>query len=209
MVALQGLYAITDSQLLPADRLVDAVGHAIAGGATLVQYRDKSSHAPLRRAQAIALQTLCASHEVPLIINDDVELALACGAAGVHLGGEDMPLAEARQRLGPNAIIGISCYNQLARAREAAQAGADYIAFGRFFPSNTKPQASAADLTLLREARRELSLPLCTIGGITHANAPQLLEAGADLLAVIHGVFGQADIRAAAKGFKTLFPPSR
>ena len=202
---LRGLYAITDSRLIPADRLVDAVSHAIAGGAVLVQYRDKESAPQLRRAQAIALQTLCEAHDVPLIINDDVELALDCGAAGVHLGRDDADLDAARARLGAGAIIGVSCYADLERAREAAAAGADYLAFGRFFPSETKPEAMPANPELLRVARRELDLPLCAIGGITPANAPQLLEAGADLLAVIHGLFGQPDVRAAASRFQSLF----
>jgi thiamine-phosphate pyrophosphorylase len=202
---LRGLYAITDSRLIPADRLVDAVSHAIAGGASMVQYRDKESSPQLRRAQAIALQTLCEARGVPLIINDDVELAVHCGAAGVHLGRDDADLATARARLGTGAIIGVSCYADLERARAAAAAGADYLAFGRFFPSQTKPEAVPADPALLAAARRELDLPLCAIGGITPANAAPLLEAGADLLAVIQGLFGQPDVRAAAARFQALF----
>jgi thiamine-phosphate pyrophosphorylase len=202
---LRGLYAITDSALLPADRLVDTVSHAIAGGAVLVQYRDKQSPPQLRRAQAIALQTLCEARGVPLIINDDLDLAVHCRAAGVHLGREDVGLAEARARLGAGAIIGVSCYADLERARAAAAAGADYLAFGRFFPSETKPEAKPADPELLRAARRELDIPLCAIGGITADNAPLLLEAGADLLAVIHGLFGQPDVRATAARFQALF----
>jgi thiamine-phosphate pyrophosphorylase len=142
---------------------------------------------------------------VPLIINDDVELAVHCGAAGVHLGRDDADLATARARLGTGAIIGVSCYADLERAREAAAAGADYLAFGRFFPSQTKPEAVPADPALLAAARRELDLPLCAIGGITPANAAPLLEAGADLLAVIQGLFGQPDVRAAAARFQALF----
>ena len=204
-MALRGLYAITDGALLPADRLVDAVSHAIAGGAVLVQYRDKISPPQLRRAQAIALQTLCEARGVPLIINDDIELALHCGAAGVHLGRDDADLVAARARLGSGAIIGVSCYADLEHARAAAAAGADYLAFGRFFPSATKPAATPAEPELLRAARRELSLPLCAIGGITPANAPLLLAAGADLLAVVHGLFGQPDVREAAARFQALF----
>ena len=202
---LRGLYAITDAALIPADRLVEAVSHAIAGGAVLVQYRDKTSPPQLRRAQALALQTLCEARDVPLIINDDLELAVHCGAAGVHLGRDDPDPAAARERLGPGAIIGVSCYADLERARAAAAAGADYLAFGRFFPSRTKPEATPADPELLRAARRELDLPLCAIGGITPANAPLLLKAGADLLAVIQGLFGQPDVRAAAARFQALF----
>jgi thiamine-phosphate pyrophosphorylase len=202
---LRGLYAITDSDLLPADRLVETVSHAITGGAALVQYRDKTSPPQLRRAQAIALQALCETRGVPLIINDDLDLAVHCGAAGVHLGRDDPDPAAARERLGSDAIIGVSCYADLDRARAAAAAGADYLAFGRFFPSSTKPGATPADPDLLRAARQEFTLPLCAIGGITASNAPLLLEAGADLLAVIHGLFGQPDVRAAAARFQALF----
>ncbi len=205
---LRGLYAITDSDLLPADRLAETVSHAITGGAALVQYRDKTSPPQLRRAQAIALQALCESHGVPLIINDDLDLAVHCGAAGVHLGRDDPDPAAARERLGPKAIIGVSCYADLDRARAAA-AGADYLAFGRFFPSSTKPGATPAAPDLLRAARQEFDLPLCAIGGITASNAPLLLEAGADLLAVIHGLFGQPDVCAAAARFQALFRGER
>lgn len=204
-MTLRGLYAITDSGLLPDNRLVDAAGQAIAGGAAVIQYRDKSDDQRRRHEQARALQMLCALHDVPLIINDDITLAASVGAAGVHLGKDDAAMAEARQQLGPQAIIGVSCYNQLTFAVDAVAAGANYVAFGRFFPSSIKPDAMQATPDLLTAARAQLSVPICAIGGITAANGGALVDKGADLLAVIHGVFGQTDTRAAAAQVSALF----
>lgn len=201
----QGLYAITDAALLPDDRLIDAVEQVILGGARLVQYRDKSADVPRRLAQARALNALCQRHRIPLIINDDVELAARVGAAGVHIGKEDASLAEARARLGEAALIGVSCYDRLDLALAAARAGADYVAFGAFHPSPTKPTEIRASIDLLRQARAALSVPIAAIGGITPDNAPLLLDMGADALAVIHAVFGQPDMQAAARRFALLF----
>ncbi len=200
-----GLYAITDAALIPDDRLIASVEQAILGGARLIQYRDKSHDAARRLTQAEALNQLCRFHQVPLIINDDVELAAQVGAAGVHVGKDDPAFAAARARLGGNAIIGVSCYDRLDLALEAAQAGADYIAFGAFFPSPTKPAEIRAPLELLRQARAALSIPIVAIGGITPDNAPLLLDAGADALAVISAVFAQPDIQVAARRFAALF----
>ncbi len=200
-----GLYAITDSSLIPSGELVNRVARAIAGGAALIQYRDKQSTASERLREASTLVALCRQHDIPLIINDDVELAAAVGAAGVHLGKTDATLELARNRLGAKAIIGVSCYNELDRATAAAKAGANYVAFGRFFPSLSKPVAVAADPALLQQARKLIDLPIVAIGGITPDNGGLLIKAGADLLAVIHGVFGQADIQAAAAGYNQLF----
>lgn len=151
------------------------------------------------------LFNLCLNYHVPFIINDDLALAKTLGADGVHLGAEDAAAAYARQALGPRAIIGVSCYNSLERALQAQREGADYVAFGRFFPSRSKPDAVQAGIELLREARKKLHLPIAAIGGITLQNAAQLLEAGADMLAVIHGVFGEQDVRAATQSYTTLF----
>ena len=201
----RGLYAITDSQLIPADRLTDQVAAAIRGGARVIQYRDKSSSPEQRQQQAAALALLCHDHGIPLIINDDVELAAAVGASGVHLGKSDNTLRSARMLLGANAIIGVSCYNEFERAVEAASEGADYIAFGRFFPSRSKPDAVSADPELLRQAQQRLSLPVVAIGGVTPENGASLITAGAQLLAAIQGVFGQADVQAAARRYTELF----
>jgi thiamine-phosphate pyrophosphorylase len=198
---LRGLYAVSDG---PRADLLDACAAALDGGAAILQYRDKSTDAERRLREAHALQALCARHGVPLIVNDDIELAAAIGAAGVHLGEGDAALATARARLGAGAIIGMSCYDSLERARHFAAAGADYLAFGAFFPSPTKPQARRASPQLLRDARR-LGLPLVAIGGITPDNARDLVDAGADAVAVISALFGARDVRAAARRFSDLF----
>jgi thiamine-phosphate pyrophosphorylase len=182
------------------------VEEAIVGGARLIQYRNKGRDAAARLADARGLLAVCRKHGIPLIINDDLELATAVGADGIHLGRDDPDPRQARQRLGPDAIIGVSCYNELERARRAQHAGADYAAFGSFFASATKPRAVPAAPELLRRARRELSLPLVAIGGITPENGGPLIAAGADMLAVVEGVFGQPDIRAAALAYNRLFP---
>jgi thiamine-phosphate pyrophosphorylase len=204
---LTGLYAITDSKLA-ADSgatLADQVGQALEGGAAIIQYRDKGSDQQQRIAEAGALLQLCRGHAVPLIINDDLSLAAEIGADGVHLGRDDADIHQARSALGEDAIIGISCYNRLELALGAQESGADYVAFGRFFSSTTKPQAQPADLELLHRARPKLQIPIVAIGGITPENGAPLIEAGADMLAVIHGIFGQQDIAAACCRFNTLF----
>jgi thiamine-phosphate pyrophosphorylase len=201
----RGLYAITDNQLIPPGELAQRVSLAIAGGAAVIQYRDKDPATAADIDEVISLAALCQKREVPLIINDNVELAAAVGAAGVHLGRDDTSLQEARARLGKAAIIGISCYNDLQRARQAAEAGADYVAFGRFYPSRSKPEAVLAEPALLLQACRELAKPLVAIGGINPVNGQALISAGASLLAAIHGVFGQPDIAAAAQRYAALF----
>ncbi len=200
--ALRGLYVITDGPD-PVPRVEQALG----GGARLVQYRDKTADAQRRLKEALGLLSLCDHYGVPLIINDDLDLAAAAGAHGVHLGRDDPSLAAARRRLGAGALIGVSCYNELGRALQAADEGADYVAFGRFFPSGTKPLAVQAEPELLRRARKALRLPLVAIGGITPENGDALIEAGADMLAVSGGLLGQPDIRAAALAFTRLFEP--
>lgn len=197
----QGLYAITDG---PRPDLLQAVEAALRGGAALLQYRDKTSEHACRLAETRALRALCMQYRIPLIVNDDVELALAVGADGVHLGEGDGELAVARARLGVNAIIGLSCYDSIERARRLAADGADYLAFGAFYPSPTKPNAKRATVALLREAK-SFGLPLVAIGGITPDNAQPLLDAGADFLAAISGVFGQADTAGAARRYAALF----
>lgn len=202
-----GLYAITpdweDSAALQA-----AVAAALAGGAVMVQYRNKRASADLRRRQAEALLTCCKQAQVPLIINDDVDLALAVGADGVHLGRDDGALEAARTRLGPDAIVGASCYNEWTRAQAAVAAGADYIAFGAMFASPTKPLAPPAPRSLLAQAQ-PLNCPIACIGGITVHNAPSLIAAGAKLLAVISDLFDAPDPMAQAARYRALFEASR
>jgi thiamine-phosphate pyrophosphorylase len=197
----RGLYAITDG---PRADLLDVVSQALAGGARWLQYRDKSTDTARRYAEATALRQLCRYHGASLIINDDVALALAVGADGVHLGGNDDDPAAARHALGERAIIGVSCYDSLQRAQAAARVGANYVAFGAFFPSPTKPFAPRATIDLLRQSAA-LGLPRVAIGGITPDNGASLVDAGADYLAVISAVFGATDARAAAQRITDLF----
>ncbi len=201
-----GLYAITDNRLTPPDQLLQAVEAALTGGAVLVQYRDKGSTSAERLRQATDLTSVCRHAGVPLLINDDPELAHRVGAHGVHLGQEDWELKKARGLLGPEAIIGITCHHRLDLARAATISGADYLAFGRFYTSDTKPGASQAEPGVLTEAK-VFSLPVTAIGGITTDNAEPLIRAGADLLAVVGGLFGGApkDIEARARSFCQLF----
>ncbi len=201
----RSLYAITQTDNKPADTVIKEVIAAIKGGAVVVQYRDKNP------ADAVALATqlvkVCHEHHVPLLINDDVELALAVGADGVHIGKEDGAIAHARVHMGAAAIIGASCYNSLERALEAQEQGATYVAFGRFFPSNSKPLAAPAELATLQAAKLKIAIPIVAIGGILPENAGQLLTAGADLLAVIGGLFDKDDIEESARQYKALIEP--
>lgn len=201
---ISGLYAITDSTLLQG-RLLAAVTEALAGGVRIVQYRDKSTDTVRRQQEAMALLALCRAHQVPLLINDDVALALAVGADGVHLGQGDSSLREARQRLGPDAIIGITCHDRLDLAAAAASGGADYLAFGAMFTSTSKPGARHCPLSILADARR-FALPLVAIGGITPDNAKDVIAAGADALAVIASLWQATDITRRAHQFSQEFP---
>ncbi len=204
-MSLRGLYVITRDRPDASGTLTDHVEQALRGGARVVQYRDKSGDRARQHRDAAALVHLCRRYRAPLIVNDDFELARAVGADGVHLGREDGDPVAARQRLGNRKLIGVSCYDQFDLAIAAAEAGADYVAFGSFFPSPTKPQAVRADTELLRRARRSLPVPVVAIGGITPENGGALITAGADMLAVISAVFDQADISAAARDFSDLF----
>ena len=205
MTRLRGLYAITAPELTPGEELLTACAQALAGGARLLQYRDKQASPVLRLARARQLRELTHAHNALLLINDDPALALACQADGVHLGQGDTPLSEAREMLGAEAIIGITCHASLALAEQAMAAGADYVAFGRFFHSHTKPGAPAATLELLQQARSAIALPRVAIGGVNADNAPALINAGADMLAVVHALFGAQDIHAAARQLAELF----
>lgn len=204
MHGISGLYAVTPD-LADTPRLTAMAAAALAGGARLLQYRNKSAAPAARLAQARALLALCRKFRVPLIVNDHLELALAVDADGLHLGAEDGSLAAARERLAAGKILGASCYDRLELALEAVGRGADYVAFGSFFPSSVKPGAVRAPLDLLREAKRRLSVPVVAIGGITPENAPQLIAAGADGIAVVSALFGTDDVGAAARRFSALF----
>lgn len=203
---LRGLYAITDSQLL-AGRFLSHVEAALEGGVCLLQYRDKSDNAARRLREAEGLMKLCERYGTQLLINDDAELAARLGV-GVHLGQTDGPLTPARALLGRQAIIGSTCHASLELAAQAASEGASYVAFGRFFNSVTKPGAPAANIELLAQARARVKLPIAVIGGITLDNAAPLVAHGADLLAVIHGLFGAdsaQEVTRRARAFNALF----
>ena len=200
---LRGLYAITPGTADTA-RLAARVESCLAGGAALIQYRAKDTPASLALEQALALARLCAGHGALLIVNDSIDLALASGAHGVHLGRDDADPVEARRRM-PRGIIGVSCYADPARAGAAARAGADYVAIGSLFASPSKPAAVRAPLAAIAAARELSGLPVCAIGGITAQNAPLALSAGADMLAVITAVFDAPDVRAAAAAIARLF----
>lgn len=201
---MKGLYAITPDCADTAD-LRRRARLALAGGACVLQYRNKTADAALRLTQAAALRELAHEFAVPFIVNDDVRLAAQVDADGVHLGAADGGLGAARTVLGKHRTIGISCYNRISLAREAASGGADYVAFGAFFSSGVKPAAVRADAGLLLQARAELALPLVAIGGITPQNGASLVQAGADALAVISALFDAADIQSAAQEFSKLF----
>ncbi|ALD97785.1 thiamine phosphate synthase [Pseudomonas syringae] len=202
---LRGLYAITDSQLL-SGKFLSYVEAALDGGVTLLQYRDKNSDESRRLREATELLKLCERYKTRLIINDDAELAARLGV-GVHLGQSDGSLPDARALLGHKAIVGATCHGRVELAEQAKADGATYVAFGRFFNSLTKPGAPAVPLDLIAQVRARVHLPIVVIGGITLENAPQLVEHGADLLAVVHGLFGAEntqEVTRRAKAFTAL-----
>ena len=205
---VHGLYVLADSGVVPVADLERRTAEALAGGARVVQYRDKGGEPVVRLRTARALNALSRAHGALFIVNDDVELAANSGAHGVHVGREDAACRAARVLLGPGAIIGVSCYNQFDRARQAQAEGADYVAFGSFYPSVVKPAAVRASVALLAQARAALRVPIVAIGGITVENARALIDAGADALAVISAVYGQPDVRAAAAALARLFNDS-
>jgi len=202
---IQGVYAITDPGLLSDNILYDRVSQAIDAGISVLQYRNKTASYDLQQQQSEKLNNLCKKNQVLFIINDSIQLAKQISADGVHLGKEDNNISHAREELGEKAIIGISCYNQLPRAIEAQQQGADYIALGRFFPSKTKPHAIAADPQIITQAKQKISIPIVAIGGITAENASTVINAGADSIAVINGIFAQKNVFNAVEELAQLF----
>lgn len=203
-MSLRGLYLVTP-ELADTGALLGAVARVLSARPAIVQYRSKLVDPALRREQASRLLALCRQARIPLVINDDLALALEIGADGAHLGRDDGDLAGARKALGPARILGASCYGEWARAEAAVAAGVDYVAFGAMFPSSTKPQAPLAPLEMLTRAKAEFGLPVAAIGGITLDNAPLLVAAGADLPAVISDVFSAPDPAARAAAYAGLF----
>ena len=197
-----GLYAITQTDGKSSETIIQEVRAAIKGGVSVIQYRDKNPDDVVYLAKE--LLTICKHHQVPLIINDDADLARQIGADGVHIGKDDGGIAAARKILGPDAIIGLSCYDDINSAIQAQANGVDYVAFGRFFPSSSKPLASPAHCETLRQARQHINIPIVAIGGILPENGKQLLDAGADVLAVIGGLFDH-NVEQSAKSYLKLF----
>lgn len=195
-MSYSGIYGITDDALLPEEILVERVEYALKAGLSMLQYRSKNPDKTIKQKVAHQLSDLCKRYDIPLLINDDPLLAKQVNAEGVHLGQADSDLTEARNLLGPEAIIGITCHAQLDLAINAEANGADYVAFGRFFPSRTKPDASPASLDLITEAKQKLTVPVVAIGGINPENGAAAVAAGADMLAVIHALFAGDDVTA-------------
>ena len=202
---LKGLYAITDEKLITRQGFSEAVELALQGGARIIQYRDKSNNPQKRFQQATILCSLCEQYQAVSIINDDIELAKAVNAHGVHLGKDDASLTKARQTLGDNAIIGISCYNNLPLAINAEKNTADYVAFGAMFSSSTKPEAIKTNIDIISNAKQQLSIPVCAIGGITDKNIQQLIQQGVDMTAVISSLFASNDIKDTADSLSKHF----
>ncbi len=202
---IQGLYAITDAELIAPKRFKSKVQQVLEGGAKVVQYRDKSHHHQLRIEQATILVNLCRQYKAISIINDDVELAKIVRADGVHIGLEDEGVLEARQSLGEKVIIGASCYADLELADKAVADSADYVAFGSIFPSSTKPSAKIAGLDIISQAKKKMSVPVVAIGGIDLHNAADVIAAGADSIALISALFAGDDVRQSAEQFTDLF----
>ena len=203
---IKGLYAITPD-MADTDLLLQKVEAALQGGINILQYRNKLANHKLQTQQARVLLSLCRQYNVPLIINDSVKLCLTLDADGVHLGADDGNLAEVRARIGKDKILGASCYNRFDLALAAQQAGASYVAFGACFASSTKPNAPVAGLELFTRAKTELNIPTVAIGGITLQNAPSVIQAGADAIAVINAIFNANDVKLSAKQFSQLFKP--
>jgi thiamine-phosphate pyrophosphorylase len=202
---LHGLYAITDQHLIPESEFAQRVEAALKGGVRILQYRDKSTQAEKRNLQAMCCKQLCRQYDALFIINDDIDLCQSIEADGIHLGKDDEAIKSARHRLGDKAIIGVSCYNDIERAVDAQKSGADYVAFGAMFSSSTKPEAVIAGPETVAEARQKISLPVCAIGGIETGNARQVIDKGADMIAVISSLFASAEIENTARQFTTRF----
>jgi len=201
---VSGVYAVTPD-VADTEKLCDAVWQVLSGGVNWIQYRNKKADSWLRFTQAVRIHQLCRQFQVPLVINDHLDLAMEIDAEGLHIGGDDVPLSVARHHFGRDKVIGVSCYNQLNRAVEAESAGADYVAFGAFYPTVTKADTARASVDLLADARKELNISIVAIGGISPDNAGTLIACGCDAVAVSQALFGARDIQSAVRSFSEWF----
>jgi len=204
MQRLKGLYVIADAECIGKNKILTKTEEVILAGAKIIQYRDKINSQKNRYQIAEKLRQLTFDHNCLLLINDDTTLAQSIDADGVHLGKEDDSIYSARKQLGDHKIIGASCYTQLENAYAAVHASADYIAFGSFYPSPTKPNAPRAEINLITQAKQEFNVPICAIGGITPLNTTSLLSAGADMIAVISAVFNASSPKQAVQEYLSL-----
>ena len=201
---MQGLYLVTPNWDDTA-HLLAVTEQALQAGVALLQYRHKEAAPELRREQATALLALCRRYKVPFIVNDYTDLCVLLGADGVHVGGTDATVAQTRAILGPDKIIGASCYGDMQRAIDAQAAGASYVAFGGFYLSRVKQYAVTTSPAILDAARAVIALPTVVIGGMTPVNARPLVERGADLVAAVSSVYLSDDPAATVAGFNALF----
>jgi len=203
---LRGLYVITDKKLIGRDQFVVTVEKSIKGGASIIQLREKDT--PEKEIIDLGRQILQVTkkYNVPLIINDSPELTREIGADGVHLGGDDKSIKDARDILGDAAIIGVTCYNEIERGLYAVQNGADYVAFGTPYYTPTKPEREPTSIDTLKEAVSLINtIPIFAIGGITKENAGPILETGVNGIAVITSIFGSTDPETAARELTKLY----
>lgn len=203
-MSMKGLYIVTPDWD-DTEKLVAATEAALKGGVTLVQYRHKTASPELRKEQASALLALCRQYDRPFIVNDFVELALELDADGIHVGGTDAPVAQVRAEIGPDKILGASCYGSMELAHKAHEAGASYVAFGGFYPSRVKKYEVTTPVDIITRAKQQLPVPVVVIGGMTQENSVPLIEAGTDMVAAISSVYMTDDPQAAARGFAQLF----
>lgn len=206
---LKGLYAVTNENFSEKKQWLKDIESAIYGGVKIIQYRSKTRNKDFQFQQASSLKKLCEKHECTLIVNDNAVLAKKINADGLHVGRNDISIKEAKKILGENSIIGVSCYNDLERAKSAEKNSASYVAFGSFFQSITKPDAVSADIKILKVAKHELNIPICAIGGINRENAKDVINAGADMIALMSGIFLASDINSEALHISSLFNKSR
>lgn len=201
---LSGIYAITDEVLTPKETVVSQVQRALENGARIIQFRDKHSSDEEVEDICKQMQALCTKSDATFIIDDRAALVKKIGADGLHIGKDDIPLSQAREIVGDNRIIGVSCYGSIHKARKAQESGADYVAFGSVFASPTKPHSNVIDLEVIKEAKEQLEVPVCVIGGIYSENIAKLMPYKPDMISMVSGVFGSDAIEENLSNIKNI-----